>query len=61
MKKISYDSFKTLLVSYASDIDCPRDKSLTYALYLLGQVKSEEMLFALGFIQGYLGIAPCNF
>lgn len=61
MEKITYDTFKSLLISYAGDIDCPRDKSLTYAFYLLGQVKSDELLTALGFIQGYLGIIPANF
>ena len=60
MEKITYEQFKNLLVSYASDAP-PREKTLTYALYLLGQVESGELLTALGFIQGYLGIIPANF
>lgn len=60
MEKITYEQFKNLLISYASDAP-PREKTLTYALYLLNQVESDERLTALGFIQGYLGIIPANF
>lgn len=55
-----YNEFKKALMDYV-DTHSDRASQLTYALYLLGKTDLSIRSSALGFIQGFLGIAPCNF
>jgi len=60
-QKIDYTSFVDLLRSFVTDESNNKKNHAPYALFLLGNVKSEDVTTAIGFCQGYLNIEPSSF
>jgi len=60
-EKLDYTSFVSLLRSFVTDESNNKKNHAPYALFLLGNVKAEDISTALGFCQGYLNIDPSSF
>jgi len=60
-QKLDYSSFVELLRSFVTDETMNKKNHASYALFLLGNVKSEDVTTAIGFCQGYLNIDPSKF